>query len=54
MVGLTPTEYFEMYQHDMEPELREQFEKLVDEYAKLKLVHDTAINKIQKIIDDLE
>jgi len=36
MVGLTPEEFFRMYEHKMEPAVAEQFRKLLDEKKKLQ------------------
>lgn len=36
MVGLTPEEFFRMYEHKMDPAVAEQYRKLLDENKELK------------------
>lgn len=36
MIGLTPEEFFRMYEHNMEPEVAKQFRKLLDQKKKLQ------------------
>lgn len=50
MVGLTPEDFFRMYEHKMDPAVAEQYKKLLDQKTELQ---DNAARLLREIMEFL-
>ena len=50
MVGLTPEEFFRMYEHKMDPAVAEQFKKLLDEKIQLQDNAERLLRDVQQFL----
>ena len=53
MVGLTPEEFFRMYEHKMDPAVAEQYKKLLDENKELKDNEDRILRDWREEVESL-